>query len=349
MPSRANARAAGGDRHRTGKERAAPAVGRRAGRGILPRSRAGARRHARRSEQRRPLAGGRAHPAGARPLHRRPHGLRRSRPPQARRVPARPVLRGAGDGHGHRSGPPHVRGAQRPGQAAGAQRHPEGGAAQRRAGRIGARRQGNLGQGRRSRRRALRAAFQPYPRHVSAARRQGDLRHQADRRREGRRVGVHRANPAAVGGHLRRHPQRPARRPSAVRQNRPVSALPRLAFVFRLAAAGHAVVAREGRGRGRARALPAPARSPGLRREDPGHRRLEARSPVRPGGCGHCRRQRPRRPGQSARADAPRAENHRVQPARSARAQRAGRQAPAAAPGRREGRQRRSPRRCPAT
>ena len=74
---------------------------------------------------------------------------------------------------------------------------------ERRAGRIGACRQGNLGRGRSSRRRALRAAFQPYPRHVSAARRQGDLRHQADRRREGRRVGVHRADPAAGGGHLR--------------------------------------------------------------------------------------------------------------------------------------------------
>ena len=46
---------------------------------------------------------------------------------------------------------------------------------------------------------------QPHPRHVRAARRPGDLRHQGDRRRARRRGGFHRERAAAGGAHHGRH------------------------------------------------------------------------------------------------------------------------------------------------
>ena len=265
--------------YRAGCESAAPAVGGGPGRSFLPCPRPRAGRHPRRAEQRRPLAGGRAHPEGARSLHRRSHGLRRSRPPQARRVRARPVLRGAGDGHRHRSGPPHVRGAQRQGQAARAQRHPEGGAA--RAACRPHRRQPPRRSGKRPKL-APASHFEQLFSHIRAMYRRPDDKVISDIRQIAAEKGgawafierILQPSAAILDDILNaRHAGHPQSR-----QDRPVSALPRLAFVLRLAAAGMLWWLERGRGRGRARALLAPARSPGLRREDTGHRRLEARA-----------------------------------------------------------------------
>ena len=172
--------------------------------------------------------------------------LRPRRAPPARRLPARPVLRGAGRDHRHRPRAPHVHGAQCDGQAAGAQRHPQGRPARQRA----------AGQARRLRAaiwdeaetragRRLREPVQPHPRHVRPARRPGDLRHHArsPSERAGRRPSSRSVlRPAArILDDIRNARHSGA---AAFGRHQPLSALSRLALVRRLDTAGHAVVAR---------------------------------------------------------------------------------------------------------
>ena len=200
-----------------------------------------ARRHARGGKSGRPFAVGRAHHRGARPYPVRARRPRPRRAPQARRFPSRPVLRGAGRHHRHRSRSPHVHGAQHHRQVAGAQGHYQGLHARQRCAGGGGALPGGVERGGDAPGGRVREPVQPHTLHVRPPRRPDHRRHSRDRR-ERRRAGLHREGAGTVGAHRRRDTPRASQRIAAFARHLPVSTLSRLALVCRLEAGGADVV-----------------------------------------------------------------------------------------------------------